>query len=39
MNWVLIVFMFSPTGDYMDKSVTEFESHGAVIHVDNLLMN
>lgn len=26
MNWVLIVFMFSPAGDYMDKSVTEFES-------------
>jgi len=25
MNWVLIVFMFSPAG-YMNKSVTEFES-------------
>jgi hypothetical protein len=26
MNWVLIVFMFSPGGDYMNRTVTEFES-------------
>jgi hypothetical protein len=26
MNWVLIVFMFSPGGDYINRTVTEFES-------------
>jgi len=26
MNWVLIVFMFSSSGDYMNRTVTEFET-------------